>query len=158
MVGGGGGVGTRKGTDKSMRARNCQNCRQWQPHPFISEKNQRATTKRAKSSRRFFTLFGTFPHFITLFRVFLQDLFLELRGFTTVLVQRDVKRIKDDKKENAKPFCTLVVTRLSSSNYFLPDSPFLAKVLDLDGCFIMELRGFHPNLPNGTRLTHICPA
>ena len=48
--------------------------------------------------------------------------FLELRGFTTVFVQRDEKIIKDNKKKKTKPFCTPVVARLSSSescNIFL---------------------------------------
>ena len=40
---------------------------------------------------------------------------MELRGFTTVVVQREKKRITENKKKNAKPFCTLVVARLSSS-------------------------------------------
>ena len=43
-------------------------------------------------SRHFFTLFGTFPHIFTPFQsfseFFLQDFFLELRGFTAVLAQR----------------------------------------------------------------------
>ena len=70
-----------------------------------------------------FTLFGTFWHFSTVFTLFqsfseffLQDFFWKLRGFTTILVQRDEKRIKEDKKEKTKPFCTSVVARLSSSN------------------------------------------
>ena len=62
-------------------------------------------------------------HFFALFQsesfsdFFLQDSFLELelRGFTTVLVQRDEKIIKENKKKKTKPFCTLVVARLSSS-------------------------------------------
>ena len=75
---------------------------------------------RAKSSRHFFTLFGTFPHIFTLLQsfseFFLQDFFFELRGLSTVSVQRDEKRIKDNKKKKTKPFCTLVVARLSSAN------------------------------------------
>ena len=47
--------------------------------------------------------------------MFPPGLFLELRGFTTVLGQRDEKRPKENKKKNIKPFCTLVVARLSSS-------------------------------------------
>ena len=50
-----------------------------------------------------FTLFGASPHVFTLFQSFsefyLQDFFLELRGFTTVLVQRDEKQIKENKRE-----------------------------------------------------------
>ena len=65
----------------------------------------------------FLALFHTFSHF------FLQNFFLELRGFTTVLVQRDEKRKKEINKKKTKPFCTLVVARLSSSYYFLaPES------------------------------------
>ena len=61
-----------------------------------------------------FTLFQSFSEF------FLEDFFLELRGFTTVLVQRDEKRIKDNKKKKTKSFCTLVVARLSSSHQISP--------------------------------------
>ena len=60
-------------------------------------------------------LFHPFWHFSTHFHTFseffLQDDFLELRGFTTVLLQRDEKIIKKNKKKKAKPFCTLVVAR-----------------------------------------------
>ena len=73
----------------------------------------------AKSSRHFCTLFGAFPHFFTLFQsfaeFFLQDFLLEVKGFTTVLAQRDEKRIKENKKKKTKPFCTSVVAHLSSS-------------------------------------------
>ena len=68
-------------------------------------------------------VFGTFPHVVTHFQCFsasfLQDFFLELRGFTTVLVQRDEKRPKENKKRKTKPFCTLVVAPLSSSDIAL---------------------------------------
>ena len=72
--------------------------------------------------KHIFALFGAFPHIFSHFiqsfsELFLQDFFLELRGFTTVLVQRDEKRIKDNKKKT-KPSCTLVVARLSSSEYW----------------------------------------
>ena len=62
----------------------------------------------------FWTLFHTSSEF---FRIFPPGLLLEARGFTTVLVQRDEKIIKDNKKKKTKPFCTLVVARLSSSEY-----------------------------------------
>ena len=66
-------------------------------------------------------LFHTFWHFSTHFHTFseffLQSLFLELRGFTTVLVKRDEKRIKENKEKKTKPFCMLVVARLSSSEF-----------------------------------------
>ena len=39
-----------------------------------------------------------------------------LRGFTTVLAQRDEKRPKENENKKTKPFCTFVVTLLSSSN------------------------------------------
>ena len=68
-------------------------------------------------------LFHTFWHFSTRFHTFsefclqvLQEFFLEVRGFTTVLAQRDEKRPKENKKKKTKPFCTLVVARLSSSH------------------------------------------
>ena len=67
-------------------------------------------------------LFHTFRHFSTNFHIFdrfskffLQDFILELRGFITVVVQRDEKIIKENKKKKIKSFCTLVVARLSSS-------------------------------------------
>ena len=66
-----------------------------------SEKNSRATTK---GENRFGTSsqFHTFPHF------FPQDLLLKITPF--------LKRIKGNKQEMTKPFCTLVVAHLSSSN------------------------------------------
>ena len=64
-----------------------------------------------------FTLFQSFSEFV------LQDLFLELRCFTTVLVQRDEQRIKENKKKETKPFCTLVVARLSTSDSWRPHPP-----------------------------------
>ena len=55
---------------------------------------------------------GTFPHIFKLLssfsEFFLQDFFLELRGLTTVLAQRDEKITKENKKKKIKPFCTLV--------------------------------------------------
>ena len=77
--------------------------------------NKAFSKKRAlRQPRHFFTLFGTFPHF---FRFFPPGLFLELRVFTTVLALRDEKRPKENnKKKKTKPFCTLVVARLSSSD------------------------------------------
>ena len=73
------------------------------------------------------SLFHTFWHFSTHFRTFSEFLrvfppgvFFELRGFTTVFVQRDEKRIKENKKKKAKPFrtilhvscCTFVLLRI----------------------------------------------
>ena len=76
--------------------------------------------QRAKSSWHFFRFFGTFRHIFTLFQSFsesfLQDFFLELKGFYyCFIVRRDDKRPKENKKKKTKPFCTLVVARLSSS-------------------------------------------
>ena len=48
-------------------------------------------------------LFHTFPHFFTLF-----PLGLSLK------IKLSLKRIKENKKKLTKPFCTLVVARLSS--------------------------------------------
>ena len=82
--------------------------------------NQRKTKGQQLKGKIVSALFHTFWHFSTLFQsfseFFLQDFFLELRDFTAVLVQREEKRIKDNKKKKTKPFCTLVVARLSSSN------------------------------------------
>ena len=64
--------------------------------------------------------FHTFSHFQSFSELIIQD-FLELRGFTTVLVQRDEKKIKEKKN---KPFCTLVVARLSSSDSAPPKTCF----------------------------------
>ena len=90
-------------------------------HLFFKEE-LKGNNSRAKSSRHFFTLFGTFStYFHTFFQslseFFLQDFFLDLRGFATVLVQRDEKRPKENKKKKTKPFCTFVVARLSSSEF-----------------------------------------
>ena len=77
----------------------------------IIKEKLKGNNLRTKSSRHFFEIFGTFPHIFTLFQslseFFPPGLFsLELRGFTTVLVQRDEKRIKENKKKKTKPFCT----------------------------------------------------
>ena len=87
------------------------------PLELPSEKTK-GNKLKGKIVRHFFTLFGTLPHIFTLFESFLQDFFLESRGFTTVLAQRDENIIKDNKKKKAKPFCTLVVALLSSSNSY----------------------------------------
>ena len=76
-----------------------KNRKQAQNTPRKSEKNYRATTKGQNR-------FGTFPHFSTLlhtFQNFSPGLLLKLRPF------------KENKKKKTKPFCTLVVARLSSS-------------------------------------------
>ena len=52
-------------------------------------------------------------------------------GFTTVLVQRDERRIKENKKKKTKPFCTLVVARLSSSEKYSKMTTNLAKLVQL---------------------------
>ena len=59
------------------------------------------------------------PHWPVLF---LEDFLLEFRGFTAVIGQRDEKRTKENKKKKTKPFCTLVVARLSSSDLCHPPS------------------------------------
>ena len=69
----------------------------------VSEK-QKGDNKRAKSFRHFLTLFHTFPHFFTLFHTFPSRVFLKIKAF-----------FKENKQKNTKPFCTLVVARLSSS-------------------------------------------
>ena len=84
-------------------------------------KKTKGQQPKGKIVSALFTLSGTFPHIFTLFQSFsefvLRDLFLELRGFTNVLVQKDEKRPKENKnKRKTKPFCTLVVARLSSSD------------------------------------------
>ena len=87
-------------------------------HSIFIKENQRATTKGQNR-------LGTFSHFLAIsthfhtfsefFRIFLQ------RGFTTVFVQRDEKTIKEKKekkkKKKTKPFCTLVVACLSSTDF-----------------------------------------
>ena len=68
---------------------------------------------------RTLALCRTFSHsFQSFSEFFLQDFFLELSFFFfTVLVRRDEKRITEKKKKKTKPFCTLVVARLSSSEH-----------------------------------------
>ena len=73
----------------------------------------------------FLALFPTLSHFPEFSEFHLQDFFLELRGFPTVFVQRDEKRIKENKEEKTKPFCTLVVARLSSSEAKIIRGPSL---------------------------------
>ena len=73
-------------------------------------------------------LFHTFSKFFFFFffsKFFLKDFFSEIRGFTTVLVRRDEKRIKENKKKNTKPFCTLVRAEKRLSKRVFLESPFL---------------------------------
>ena len=60
----------------------------------------------------FSTLFHTFSEF---FRILPPGLFLRIKGFYCCFSS---KRIKENKKKKTKPFCTLVVPRLSSSDLF----------------------------------------
>ena len=91
---------------------------------FLAASYQRKTKGQQLKGKIVSALFHTFWHFSTHFHTFfqsfseffLQDFFLELRSFTTVSVQRDEKRIKENKKKKTKPFCTLVVARLSCSD------------------------------------------
>ena len=69
----------------------------------FQRKNLKGNNWRAKSFRHFLTLFHTFSYFSTL-----------PKGFFVLLKLRPKKGNK--KKKEAKPFCTLVVARLSSSN------------------------------------------
>ena len=65
-----------------------------------SNKNQRATTKGQNGLGTFSHFFGHFStHFQSFSEFFLQDIFLELRSFTTVVFQRDEKRPKEEKKK-----------------------------------------------------------
>ena len=97
----------------------------WQPGiyndtNFVSKetKGQQPNGKIVSALLHTFEHFSA--HFHTFFRVF-QSLFsrtfLELRGFTTVLFQRDEKILKENKKKKTKPFCTLVVGHLSFSDF-----------------------------------------
>ena len=69
----------------------------------------KGNNQRPKLSGHFFTLYGTSPHFHQFFsEFFLQDFFVELSSFTTVLVQRDEKRPKDQTILHVS-CCTFVV-------------------------------------------------
>ena len=79
---------------------------------FVQRKTKGQQLK-GKIVRHFLALFGTFPHF---FALFLQDFFVELRGFTIVLVRRKEKIIKENKKEKDQTIlhvscCTFVLLR-----------------------------------------------
>ena len=70
---------------------------------------QRLTKGQQPKGKIVSALFHTFWHVSTHFHhtfseFFLQDFFLELRDFTTVLVQRDEKRIKENKKKRPNHF------------------------------------------------------
>ena len=88
--------------------------RLWGWGPFLRENLTKGKIASAlfHTFLQFSTLFHTFSHF------FFQDFFLGFGGFTTVLAQSDEKRPKENKKEKTRPFCTLVVARLSSSGLF----------------------------------------
>ena len=74
---------------------------------------------KSVSAPFFFVFFRTFWHFSTLFRtfpkIFLQDFFLDLKGFCCCFSSKRRKDNKENKKKMTKPFCTLVVARLFSS-------------------------------------------
>ena len=76
--------------------------------PVVSNYTQRKTKDQQLKGKIVSALFHTFWHFPTHFHTFseffLQDFFLELRGFTTVLAQRDEKRIKEIKKKRPNHF------------------------------------------------------
>ena len=87
--------------------------------------DQRKTKGKQLKGKIVSAPFHTFWHFFThshtfseFFRVFPPGLFLRIKGFTftAVSVKRDEKRIKENKKIKTKPFCTLVVAHLPSSN------------------------------------------
>ena len=73
---------------------------------------QRKKTKgqqlKGKIVSALFHIFRTFPHCFTLFRNFSPRTFLTIKAF-----------LKDKKKKETKPFCTLVVARWSSSDFLL---------------------------------------
>ena len=75
-------------------------------------------------SRHLSTLFGAFPHIFTHFQSFFQNFssrtFLRSKVLL-LLVQRDEKRIKENKKKKTKPICTLVAAHLSSSEKEMKD-------------------------------------
>ena len=80
----------------------------YEPMTPKSPRNFWSTQRKTKEqSRHFFTLFGTFPQSFSEF--FLQEFFLELRGFTTVFVQRDEKRRKEKTKKKRRESCTFVL-------------------------------------------------
>ena len=71
---------------------------------FQKDQNQRKSKGQQLKGKIVSALFHTFWHFSTHYHqsfseFFLQDFFLELRVLTTVFVQRDEKRIKDNKKK-----------------------------------------------------------
>ena len=79
----------------------------------FNERKTKGQHLKGKIVSALFHTFWHFPHFPHFSRIFPPGFFLELRGFTTVLVQREEKRIKENEKKKTKPFCTLVVARLS---------------------------------------------
>ena len=99
-----------------------ENLKFYQGFSLLAEHTQRKTKGRQLGGKIVSALFHPFWHFSTHFHTFFQsfsefflrDFFVELRGFTTVLAQRHKKGIKESKKKKTKPFCTLVVARLSS--------------------------------------------
>ena len=79
--------------------------------------------QRAKSSRHFFTPFGTFPHIFKLPR-----LFLRIKGFYCCFSSKRRKRPNENIKKNTKPFCMLVVACLSSSEDRPPVQDFVGRL------------------------------
>ena len=82
--------------------------------------DQRKTKGQQLKGKIVSALFHTFWHFSTLFhtfseffRIFPPGLFLRIKGFYCCFSS---KIIKENKKKKTKPFCTLVVARLSSSD------------------------------------------
>ena len=106
------------------------NPRVWRPPGLSSPKMfirlQRWDSSRAKKTKGqqlkgkiVSPLFHTFWHFsthFTLFQSFSSRTFLRIKGFYyCTIVQREEKIIKENEEKKTKPFCTLVVARLSSS-------------------------------------------
>ena len=75
---------------------------------MLGSKKTKGQQPKGKIVSALVRTFWHFPHIFTVFEsfseFFLQDFFLELRGLTTVLVQRDEKRPKENKKEKINHF------------------------------------------------------
>ena len=83
----------------------------WPDQTLFSQRKTKGQQLKGKIVSEFFTLFHNFSHFFIIFPPGLSP------SKQRALAQGEQKRRKDNKRKRANRFCTLVVARLSSSNF-----------------------------------------
>ena len=97
--------------------------------------NQRRTKGQQLNGKLVSALFHSFWHFSThfhtfseFFRAFPPGLSLSIRGVCYCFSSKRLKRIEENKQTKTKPFCALVVARLSSSEQSPEEIPNVGPV------------------------------